>query len=148
MATNNKKRLNAASYTLNILFIFPLLALSNFLWRGESSHVVAIEFIGGAAVISGIVCYILAFVWSVRRLHDLGRRGWWSILFLPPFTILFVPYLCLTSGESESNRYGDATKGIRMFGIRAKGGWRITGIVLIALFVVYLCTLYLTFMFG
>ena len=44
---------------------------------------------------------------SARRLHDVGRSGWWQLI---PLTIVgIIPYLIwvLRAGDSETNKYGD-----------------------------------------
>lgn len=44
---------------------------------------------------------------ATRRLHDVGRSGWWQLL---PLTILgIVPYFywCCREGDKEPNQYGD-----------------------------------------
>ena len=61
---------------------------------------------------------IIDLVWSLailvptcalgaRRLHDVGRSGWWQLI---PLTIVgIIPYLIwvLRAGDSETNKYGD-----------------------------------------
>lgn len=46
---------------------------------------------------------------SVRRMHDLGRSGWWAIfLFIVP---LVVWIMALFDGQPMTNRYGPDPKG-------------------------------------
>ena len=66
---------------------------------------------------AGIV-YIIDFVWSLgilvptvalaaRRLHDVGRSGWWQLI---AFTIIGIIPLFIWNvrvGDSETNKYGD-----------------------------------------
>ena len=62
------------------------------------------------------VIYVLASVlpsWavSVRRLHDIGRSGWWCLVGLVPFVgpiVLFV-FACLDS-QPGTNQYGPNPK--------------------------------------
>lgn len=64
----------------------------------------------GAGLLSSI--YALAILIptlavAVRRLHDIGRSGWWLLIALIPivgFIILIVWYA--TKGERAANRYG------------------------------------------
>tara|TARA_Y100000385_G_scaffold71365_1_gene71656 strand:- start:44 stop:511 length:468 start_codon:yes stop_codon:yes gene_type:complete len=47
------------------------------------------------------------FALGARRLHDVGRSGWWQLI---PLTIVgIIPYLIwvLRAGDSEGNKYGD-----------------------------------------
>lgn len=54
-----------------------------------------------------IVIAICGFSLVVRRLHDLDKRGWWSLLLLLPIiNIGFVVYLVLNKGKLKSNRFG------------------------------------------
>ena len=44
---------------------------------------------------------------GARRLHDVGKSGWWQLI---PLTIIgIIPFLIwvLRSGDSETNKYGD-----------------------------------------
>lgn len=39
---------------------------------------------------------------AVRRLHDIGRSGWWLLLSLIPIaSIVFVFFMCLDSEEGD-----------------------------------------------
>lgn len=48
---------------------------------------------------------------TVRRLHDTGRSGWWSMLFLFPIMgwIVLISFMLLTS-DLGSNEYGTSPK--------------------------------------
>ena len=49
------------------------------------------------------------FVLYIKRLHDLDRTGWLSILILVPFlNIMFTAYLCFKRGTPGPNDYGDS----------------------------------------
>jgi uncharacterized membrane protein YhaH (DUF805 family) len=57
-----------------------------------------------------ICLLILLIPVSVRRLHDIGRSGWWLLLvftIIGGFVLLFV--FCLDS-QPESNEYGSSPK--------------------------------------
>lgn len=44
---------------------------------------------------------------GVRRLHDIGRSGWWQLLFLVPvigWIVLFI--WSVTRGDATENRFG------------------------------------------
>ena len=43
---------------------------------------------------------------QIRRLHDVNKSGTWWLLFNVPFISLYVLYLYLKRGDSESNNYG------------------------------------------
>jgi uncharacterized membrane protein YhaH (DUF805 family) len=43
---------------------------------------------------------------SVRRLHDVGRSGWWLLLYLTIIGIFVVLYWLASSPETQDNQYG------------------------------------------
>lgn len=44
---------------------------------------------------------------GVRRLHDIGRRGWWMLLFLVPLIgFLVLLYFYVQPSQPEDNAYG------------------------------------------
>lgn len=45
---------------------------------------------------------------AVKRLHDFGRSGWYSLLFLIGDIIVFL-ILCIPQGTKGPNRYGQQT---------------------------------------
>lgn len=57
----------------------------------------------------GCLTVLQFFVFSlhVRRLHDLGRSGWWSLAFFIPFIgiITLIVLLC-APGDEKENTYG------------------------------------------
>lgn len=48
---------------------------------------------------------------GIRRLHDLGKPGWWYWIFLVPFigSIILLVLFCLP-GENKANAYGEPVK--------------------------------------
>jgi uncharacterized membrane protein YhaH (DUF805 family) len=54
-----------------------------------------------------------AFLWSsvavsVKRLHDIGMSGWWTILcFIPYLNLVAAIVLGLISGKTGANAYGN-----------------------------------------
>ena len=68
-----------------------------------------VAWLGGA--ISGLVSLALllpSLGVTARRLHDIGRSGWWQLLSLiPVIGGIIVLILCIPAGSKESNQYGD-----------------------------------------
>ena len=73
----------------------------------------------------GGFAFSVVLAWaSVRRLHDLGRPGWWSLVLILPFALAYLPIVSLaillwplivlvwllligsTEGDHGPNRYG------------------------------------------
>ena len=58
---------------------------------------------------SWFIIYItITWSLSIRRLHDLGKSGWYAVIFLVPnISFLFGLYLVLANGEDVVNEYGE-----------------------------------------
>ncbi|MEX0893611.1 MAG: DUF805 domain-containing protein [Gemmatimonadota bacterium] len=69
----------------------------------------------GMGILSGI--YVLAIIVpsiavSVRRLHDVGRSGWWFLItFIPLIGQLVLLYWTVKDSQEGSNAYGANPKG-------------------------------------
>ena len=61
-----------------------------------------LSLISVCAVIVSIIVVIILIVESIRRLHDLGRSGWWVLTFIIPFFWL----MTWCEGEAGPNKYG------------------------------------------
>lgn len=50
---------------------------------------------------------------TVRRLHDMGRTGWWVLLFFVPVAGFFI-ILCFLAfnGTAGANKYGDNPRSV------------------------------------
>ena len=59
------------------------------------------------AVIYDLAAFIPGLAVSFRRLHDIGKSGWWILINLIPIIgfILYIVYLA-TDGMPEDNMYG------------------------------------------
>jgi len=70
---------------------------------------VALGFQGGATLSSlySIAVLLPGLGVSVRRLHDIGRTGWWILLAFVPIVGWVVLLVFMASqGQSEENEYG------------------------------------------
>ncbi|MFT5849293.1 MAG: uncharacterized membrane protein YhaH (DUF805 family) [Patiriisocius sp.] len=58
------------------------------------------------ATLCGLVIVIPSLAIAARRLHDIGRSGWWQLISLIPLlgTIILIVWLATESGED--NQYG------------------------------------------
>lgn len=43
---------------------------------------------------------------SVRRLHDVGRTGWWLLIMLTVIGIFLILYWMIIKGDDGENRFG------------------------------------------
>ena len=62
----------------------------------------------GIMIVLMYIPFIAAtFIMAKRRLHDLNRSGWWSLLLIIPLlNLLFALYLMFGPGTAGSNQYG------------------------------------------
>ncbi|MGR3434729.1 MAG: DUF805 domain-containing protein, partial [Shimia sp.] len=56
--------------------------------------------------IFGLIVFLPNIALSVRRLHDVGRSGWWLLLYLTVIGILVIIWWAAQPGERETNRFG------------------------------------------
>lgn len=84
----------------NYAIIFVLAALMNYLYLHTSS------------VLFKTVAWMLLFIFGVgvgiRRFHDIGRSGFWSILlYIPIIGLLIGLFMCYKKGNEGPNKYGE-----------------------------------------
>ncbi|MGA7886199.1 MAG: DUF805 domain-containing protein [Acidobacteriaceae bacterium] len=94
---------------VNLLLSIALCACILVSFAGRSAALgIAFAILAGlyglAAIIPGIAV-------TVRRLHDIGRSGWWLLIALVPFGgIVLLVFYCL-DGTPGPNEYGPDPKG-------------------------------------
>jgi uncharacterized membrane protein YhaH (DUF805 family) len=61
--------------------------------------------------LGGLVLFLPSLAVAVRRLHDIGRSGWWFLLVLIPIIgwIVLIVWFC-TDSERGANKYGPDPK--------------------------------------
>ena len=66
--------------------------------------------LGIAPLLSGILglaLFLPSFAVGVRRLHDVGKSGWWLFVSLIPIIgIIYILYLMIKDGQPEANQWG------------------------------------------
>ncbi|AXX59757.1 Integral membrane protein [Vibrio vulnificus] len=86
-------------FLFNLIFSFILGFVDGFLGT---------VFIG---TIYGLAVLIPGIAVTVRRLHDIGRTGWWVLIGLIPLIGLIVLIIfAATDGNEGSNEYGSNPK--------------------------------------
>lgn len=147
--TLNKKRMDRKSYLISMLFVFPLFIISTALGRAyDYAPYETEQGFASMARIVALTLMVVVVVWSIRRLHDIGRSGWFSLLLIPPATLFFVIYALVAPAKNENNKWGDETTQVRVFGIKAKGVFRITSIVLTALLTSFISIVFYSVLIG
>ncbi len=98
-------------YLFNVIFICVLLFMSG--WMGH-------RYIGDFETTLGLG-YLLYLIYSfavfipslavlVRRLHDVGKSGWWFfIAFIPIVGVIWL-FVLLVTDSDEDNQYGKCPK--------------------------------------
>ena len=68
---------------------------------------------GPFGAIIGLVHFIPSLAVTVRRLHDIGRSGWWIlILFIPLIGIFILLYWMIKGSEPGANKWGPNPYGV------------------------------------
>lgn len=68
---------------------------------GELSPVDIIDLVWSLAII------VPGFALAARRLHDVGRSGWWQLIALTIVGIIPLFIWFVRVGDSDTNKYGD-----------------------------------------
>jgi uncharacterized membrane protein YhaH (DUF805 family) len=70
------------------------------------------EFFGWAETATFGLSLLPSTAVTVRRLHDIGKSGWWCLICLTGLGIFVVLYWCLCSSQASENQYGSIPKGV------------------------------------
>ncbi|MGR3363884.1 MAG: DUF805 domain-containing protein [Maritimibacter harenae] len=63
--------------------------------------------IGPLSAIFSLITIIPSIAVTARRLHDIGRSGWWQLLFLIPLIgFIVIVYWAAQKGTDGPNEYG------------------------------------------
>lgn len=107
--------------------------LFNLLANGVAAILDAAIFSGGPlnAIVS-LLLLVPNLAVAVRRLHDVGRSGWWLlIVFVPLVGIVVLLIWYISAGEHGANRFGPDPRGGGMPGGGTMGGpgrpWPVRG---------------------
>jgi uncharacterized membrane protein YhaH (DUF805 family) len=110
-------RLSFFAWLLIITIVFYVafaIFAAAFLLTGSSDAQPTDSMLGGLSIFGIIVALIIyiAFVYynfviTIRRLHDVNKTGWLSLLFIVPLVnLFFMIYLSLAKGTQGINKYG------------------------------------------
>lgn len=61
-------------------------------------------------VLSGALLFVPSLAVIVRRLHDVGKSGWWYLICFVPLGVFYFLYLMLSAGQVGPNQYGEDPK--------------------------------------
>ena len=93
-------------YLFFYLTIFLLTFISGIIKEGEAMFVIGAIFVLGSLIPFAAV--------TARRLHDVGKSGWWQVLGAIPYVniigvIVLIFWWC-SEGEKKKNKYGPPIK--------------------------------------
>ena len=102
-------RLNRKRYILRVLLVSVLMGLINggmeVMLESDSTALHIVSLLLLLVVLAGGVSSIML---AIRRWHDLGKSGWYTLLALIPLVNFFVTiYLWVKKGTDGPNAYGD-----------------------------------------
>lgn len=96
-------RLNRKPYILRGWFLSCTPYIGGFLLGIMAGPDVAENVVLGLQILFALPCLLLV----IRRLHDIGRSGWWWLLIFIPFVNFIMGiYLMCKKGETGPNRFG------------------------------------------
>ena len=61
----------------------------------------------GTAGVVSLVLFLPLLAATVRRLHDIGRTGWWILIAFTIIGIIVLIVFYATDSEKATNQYGD-----------------------------------------
>jgi uncharacterized membrane protein YhaH (DUF805 family) len=62
--------------------------------------------------IFGLVCFLPGFAVGVRRLHDIGKTGWWVLIALTIIGIIVLIVWACQKSDTGPNAYGPEPTGV------------------------------------
>jgi uncharacterized membrane protein YhaH (DUF805 family) len=104
-------RSQRAEYWYFVLFYltgYGALAVADH-WIGTWSRAADIGLLSGVFVFTMFLPFLAV---SVRRLHDIGKSGWWNLIgFIPYAGAIALNLFLAIDGDSAPNQYGANPKG-------------------------------------
>jgi len=89
-------------------WMFTLISTLISIVLGFIDSIIGMEVLGGLYSLA-IIAPSLAV--GARRLHDIGKSGWWQLLwFIPVVGWIWIIVLLATDGVREDNEYGASPK--------------------------------------
>ena len=81
------------------IYAFFVMLLSAF--SGDSSILNLVNVVFNLAIL------LPSYALVARRLHDVGRSGWWQLIAITIVGLIPLFFWFITEGDSEANKYGD-----------------------------------------
>ena len=103
-------RARRAEYWYFVLFNIIAAFIFGFIdgYTGNFNPEIGFGPLGGLYTLAAI---IPGFAVGIRRLHDVGKSGWWLLIgIIPLIGWIWIFVLIVTEGDSEQNQYGPNPK--------------------------------------
>ena len=99
-------------FTLFMYIIFVaiyalMLVMAAYIKQGSGSQLLGVFLILGIMSIISILLIVPSICVGVRRLHDIGRSGWWILLSFVPIARFVVLVFTLMPSQPTVNKYDD-----------------------------------------
>lgn len=95
------------------LINFGISTISSFIWYMSQNGSGTANFLGLIFTLYGLAVIIPGIAVTVRRLHDIGKSGWWFFIVLVPFIgWVWMLWLLFTDSQPGNNQYGPNPKGV------------------------------------
>ena len=91
---------NIVLYTLSVVMMF-------YLHRGSGAQMFGALLVSGLMSIISILLVVPSICVGIRRLHDIGRSGWWILLSFVPIVRFVILVFTLMPSQPTANEYDE-----------------------------------------
>ena len=91
---------NIVLYTLSVVMMF-------YLHRGSGAQMFGALLVSGLMSIISILLVVPSICVGIRRLHDIGRSGWWILLSFAPIVRFVILVFTLMPSQPTANEYDE-----------------------------------------
>ncbi|PCI06331.1 MAG: hypothetical protein COB81_00850 [Flavobacteriaceae bacterium] len=96
----------------NVIAIGVLMVITAGFYALFESEII-IEIAMGLGVLYGLFIFVPSIAVTVRRLHDVGKSGWFLLIRLIPYIGgIWIFVLTVTDSDHGTNKYGENPKGL------------------------------------
>ena len=111
--TNSNGRARRKEYWYPVLFIFLINLVINALGGifGAMDIDILVTMCNVLSGIFGLATLLPSIMVAIRRMHDIGKSGWWVLISLVPCVGMFIAlYFCCLDSQPGDNQYGPNPK--------------------------------------
>ena len=103
-------------FELSVLFLAVLLNLPALIYKyiRNNSPPISLKILIYIYIVISIILFLPSLALTVRRLHDIGRSGWWILIGFTGIGIIILLVWFCSDGTRENNEYGPSPKYVVM----------------------------------